>query len=262
MKILKAHSYLMAFALIVSACSTTRFTKTITSPLSQLNQSDKVYFQTPNEQPAADWVEIGDFEHVEDHNTSWSYLTDKIGKKALESGANIVKINIYRISGKTKGHMVLITGKFYLSKESQSTIENYIKTEREKEVTNCNCYYVQIFREEGSGGNAGIRAAFKMDASVNDSIIGALTNRKAYSVKMTKETDLSIGASGKTDPKIIVKGELGKIYYLWATANTRPSKQPPADVIAIPLGARREFYLHADSPKMKAIFETLLKGNE
>lgn len=225
-------------------CSTTRFTKTSSNTNASLAESEKTYILTPNELPPDNSIEIGDFEHLEDWNGSWDYLMTKIQKKARENGANIVKINEYFEGSKTKGHGLLIRGKFYLSKDQD--IENHVTKERNKSVSNCNCSYIKVFRDEG---NAALRAAFKMDLVINDSLIGPLTNKKAYSIKLTKEGDVFIGTSRSSD--FLVKNQFGTEYYVQAT-QVMTSPTGPGSVMVGP----KDFFL-IESLKAKVHFETV-----
>jgi len=226
-------------------CSTTNFTKTNSSKTAALAESRKIFILTPNEIPSDDSIEIGYFEHLEDWNGSWDYLMKRIRKKARESGANIIKIDQYFEGSKTKGHGYLIRGKFYLSKNQDIEIEDYIQSVRVKNVSNCNCSYVKVFRDEGS---AIVKTAFKMDLVVNDSLLGKLTNKTAYSVKLNQESEVFIGTSHSTN--FLFENNFGKEYYVIATQNMTTST--PGTVMIGPKG----FYL-IESLKGKVQFETL-----
>lgn len=228
-------------------CSTTRFTKTSSSATNALTESEKVFILTPSENPPDNSIEIGDFEHLEDWNGAWDFLMEKIQKKARESGANIVKINEYFEGSKTKGHGLLISGKFFFSKSSNTDIEDHVKKERRKNVSSCNCSYIKVFRDEG---NAALRALGKMDVVVNDSLVGPLTNKKAYSIKLTKESDVFIGTSQHSD--FLVKNQFETEYYVQATQMM--SSPTPGTVMVGP----KQFFL-IESLKAKVHFETVEK---
>jgi len=236
---------LLTFAVL--SCSTTRFTKTSSSPTTALTESDKIFILTPSEIPPDNSNEIGDFEHLEDWNGNWDFLMRKIQEKARESGANIVKINGYFEGSKTKGHALLIRGKFYLSKASNTSIENHVNEERKKNVLNCNCSYIKVFRDEG---NAALRALAKMDVVVNDSLVGPLTNKKAYSIKLTKESDVFIGTGKHSN--FLVKNQFGTEYYVQATQVM--ASPTPGTIVVGP----KQFFL-IESLKAKVHFETVEK---
>jgi len=233
-------------AFTMYACSSTKFTKTGGSnPTAALTESTKTFILTPTELPPDNSIEVGDFEHLEDWNGAWDFLMEKIQKKARESGANIIKITAYFEGSKTKGHALLIRGKFYLSKASETDIEDHVKKERRKNVSNCNCSFIKVFRDEG---NAALRALGKMDVVVNDSIVGPLTNKKAYSIKLTKESDVFIGTSQHSD--FLVKNQFGNEYYVQATQVM--SSPTPGTVMVGP----KQFFL-IESLKAKVHFETV-----
>ena len=229
-------------------CSTTRFTKTSSVSTNALNESAKTFILTPTELPPDNSIEIGDFEHLEDWNGAWDLLMGKIQKKARESGANIVKINEYFEGSKTKGHGLLVRGKFYSSKSSDTDIEDHVKNERRKNVSSCNCSFIKVFRDEG---NAGLRALGKMDLVVNDSLVGPLSNKKAYSIKLTRESDVFIGTSKHSD--FLVKNQFGTEYYVQGTQVM--SSPVPGTIMVGP----KQFFL-IESLKAKVHFETVEKS--
>lgn len=235
---------------ILFECSTTRFTKSTNIPTTALSSSAKTFILTPTELPPTNAIDIGNFEHVEDWNGTWDVLMGKLQKKARENGANIIRIDEYFEGSKTKGHGILIRGKFYLSKSADMDIEDHVKKERTKNVSNCNCSYIKVFRDEG---NAALRALSKIDVVVNDSLVGPLKNKNAYAIKLTKESDVFIGTSRSSH--FLVKNRFGTEYYVQAT---QVMTSPAPGMISI--GPKQFFLL--ESLKAKVHFETIEKTYE
>ena len=238
---------LVIVTMAVAQCSTTRVTNTGSGKFIAIPDTGKLFIITPAEMPPINSVEVGTFEHVEDWNGNWDLLMDKIQKKARDNGANIIKIDEYFEGSKTKGHALLIRGKFYLSQLPAADIEAQVLKERTKNVAECNCSYLKVFRDEG---NAALRALVKIDLVVNDSLFGPLPNKKAYTIRLTKESDVFIGA-GKSS-NFLVKNNFGKEYYVQATkAMASPA---PGTVIIGP-----KVFILLETLQAKVHFETIEK---
>ncbi len=234
-------------AMAITQCSTTRFTKTGSGVFAPITDNKKQFILTPSELPPINSVEIGSFEHVEDWNGNWDVLMDKIQKKARNNGANIIKIDEYFEGSKTKGHALLMRGKFYVSQLPDADIEAQVLKERTKNVADCSCSYIKVFRDEG---NAALRALAKIDLVINDSLIGPLPNKKAYTIKLTKESDVFIGSSRSS--RLLVKNRFGTEYYVQAT---KAMASPTPGTIII---GSNEFIL-LETLQAKLHFETIEK---
>lgn len=241
--------YLIA-SLILFSCSSVKFQST-SNTLSPLKESDSLYILTPNEQAPPNVTEIGSWEQVEDLDWTWDRLIRKLKKQASSKGANIIKIDEYFEGSKTKGHAVLLRGKFYNSSNTQE-LETFITHERNKPALECNCSLIHIFRDEG---NAGLRALFKISVVINEFKIDDLANRSAHTFKLTKEEDIFIGTS--KPEKFLLKTQFGKQYYIQATQNMGSSNVP--GLILINIGSKA-FFIDS-SLQAKIHFETLEKYN-
>ncbi len=203
-------------------------------------------FLTPKMQVPNNPFLLGNWEQVEDWNFNWKHLMDKLKSKAISVGANVIKIEKYNIGDRTKGHGVLLSGEFYKIDTSKNLFDFRNNNDS---ISTCQCSYVHIFRDEG---NAGLRALFKMDLNVNDSLIGPLPNKKTYTIKLIKEEEVKIGTSKVST--VVFNNQFGKEYYVQATQNMDATKN--VNAFGIIIGAKT-FTLLENNLQVKTLFETL-----
>lgn len=232
------------------SCSNVKYAPS-SKAITDKTKIDTVMFLTPKMKAPDNALLLGNWEQVEDWNFNWKHLMYKLKSKAVSAGANLIKIEKYNIGDKTKGHGVLLSGKFYSIDiaKSSSDLQNNNDT-----ISNCKCSYVHIFRDEG---NAGLRTFFKMDLVVNDSLIGPLPNKKTYTIRLIKEGDVKIGTSKLS--AVLFNIEFGKEYYVQGTQDMDASKT--ANSFGIMVGAKT-FALVDSNLQIKTLFETLEMNNK
>lgn len=226
--------------IILVSCSTVKYTP-VNSALPSSKKIDSVYILTPKQNVAKTASVLGTWEQVEDWNFSWEHLITKLKAKAVSAGADILKIDEYFIGSKTKGHGVLLRGSFYNA--NGLPISNDVDT-----LSLYNCSLIHVFRDEG---NAGLRGLFKMDLAINDSLIGALPNKKTYTIKLLQEGEVKIGTSKKSAN--LFKNELGKEYYVQATQDMGSTNS--GGMMAINVGSK--IFVLQENISAKIQFETL-----
>ncbi len=129
---------------------------------------------------------LGQFKMIENRNGYWDTVYSKLKKFAILNNANVIKIDEYHMNGGygTKGNLGYVVGKLYEAKDL---------TELNGNNTDSNYLYISRYEKDYF-----ISAGFNFDIYVNDKLLGNLSNKSMFKIKINLGDKIKLSTNKKS----------------------------------------------------------------
>lgn len=234
---------LMVLVLTFNGCTSTNVTRATPNTYSIIQETSPILIITSQQIPPPNSIEIGEFEHKEGTFGSglWLQIKPKILKIARSSGANVVRIYDYSMTGMI--YSSSLSGKLYRYENDVSKFQD----DPSNKLADCSCAIIHVLRYEG---NLSLRSAFPIKLFVNNTFKCELpsTSERIIEVKQSGPIVLSPYIDGGG---ITVNVEVGKEYYIYVTQEMSSISNP--SMIGVTVGSKIFELIDSEEGRLRSL---------